>query len=735
MIQEFTIKNIATYNESGVKFTNLRKINFIYGSNGCGKTTVSNFLSFPQSEDYTDCELIWENNMSLKTLVYNRQFREGNFGKGTISGVFTLGHATKDELEIIESKKKELSALMEEGKKQKNSLEKLKSDLNVNQETFRDKTWQQVYKKHEQDFKEAFRGYLSKRSFTDKLIDEYNNNSSVLIGLDQLKEKSKIVFNKNIQVLPLLPIIGNDQLATIEYNEIWSKKIIGHTDINIGNLIQRLNINDWVNEGRKYIQKDSHICPFCQRETITEEFRKNLELYFNETFTANIQAVQTWGKKYIAISTELISLLESISERVRQNPVSKLNKDLFDATLKTLSGLIAVNKEHINNKHKEPSRSFNLVSTMEVQEKIRELIATANQEISKHNQIVENIHYERQKLILQVWKFIIVEYQNEIKSYLEEEKKLIAGINGLEKKVTKLREDYAVLNSEIKQLTQNVTSVQPSIDEINRILQLYGFTNFQIVPALNYENQYQIQRDNGTLAETTLSEGEITFITFLYFMQLAKGSVDKENIVEDRVLVIDDPVCSLDSNVLFIVSSLIKEMIKQIKDNVGNVRQLIVLTHNVYFHKEVSFMDGRTPKNKNTYYWILRKADNVTSVKGYEMENPIVSSYELLWKELKERNINSGITIQNTMRRIIENYFKILGKFGDDELIHKFTNPQEQEICRSLICWINDGSHCLPDDLYIEAPYDTIDKYFEVFQKIFEEMGHIAHYNMMMDEK
>lgn len=733
MIQEFTIKNIATYNESGVKFTNLRKINFIYGSNGCGKTTISNFLAFPQSEDYTDCELIWENNMSLKTLVYNRQFREDNFGKGTISGVFTLGHATKDELEIIESKKKQLSALTDEGKKQRNSLEKLKSDLNAAQETFRDKTWQQVYKKYEHNFKEAFRGYLYKRSFTDKLIDEYNNNSSVLIGLEQLQEKSKIVFNKNVQTLPMLPVVGDNNLTTIEQNEIWSRKIIGHTDVNIGNLIQMLNINDWVNEGRKYIQKDSHICPFCQRETITEEFRKQLELYFNETFTANIQAVQTWGEKYIAISTELISLLESISERERQNPVSKLNRDLYDATLKTLSGLIAVNKEHINNKHKEPSRSINLVSTMEAQEKIKSLITAANQEISKHNQVVENLHHERQKLIMQVWKFVIVEYQNEIKSYLEEERRLIAGTNGLEKKVAKLREDYAVLNREISRLTRNVTSVQPSIDEINRVLQLYGFTNFQIVPAPNHENQYQIQRENGILAETTLSEGEITFITFLYFMQLAKGSVDKENIVEDRVLIIDDPVCSLDSNVLFIVSSLIKEMIKQIKDNVGNVKQLVVLTHNVYFHKEVSFIDGRTPKNKNTYYWILRKVDNVTSVKGYEMENPIVSSYELLWKELKERDCNSGITIQNTMRRIIENYFKILGKFGDDELIHKFTNPQEQEICRSLICWINDSSHCLPDDLYIEAPYETIDKYFEVFRKIFEEMGHIAHYNMMME--
>ena len=84
------------------------------------------------------------------------------------------------------------------------------------------------------------------------------------------------------------------------------------------------------------------------------------------------------------------------------------------------------------------------------------------------------------------------------------------------------------------------------------------------------------------------------------------------------------------------------------------------------------------------------------------------------------------------MRRIIENYFKILGKYGDDNLINKFNNPQEKEICRSLISWINDGSHSIPDDLFIEQQDNIIDKYFDVFKRIFKEMGQIEHYNMMM---
>lgn len=229
-----------------------------------------------------------------------------------------------------------------------------------------------------------------------------------------------------------------------------------------------------------------------------------------------------------------------------------------------------------------------------------------------------------------------------------------------------------------------------------------------------------------------MSEGEITFITFLYFMQLAQGSTDKKSVTDERVLVIDDPISSLDSCILFVVSTIIKGVIKDIKKGVGNIKQIIVLTHNVYFHKEASFVNGREKENSDTNYWILRKNNNVSTVQSFKMKNPIKNSYELLWNELKDKDKTSPVSIQNTMRRIIENYFKILGKYGDDELIQKFKTHEEQEICRSLICWINDGSHSIPDDLFIESQDDTVEKYLKVFEEIFALTNHKAHYDMMM---
>ena len=187
-----------------------------------------------------------------------------------------------------------------------------------------------------------------------------------------------------------------------------------------------------------------------------------------------------------------------------------------------------------------------------------------------------------------------------------------------------------------------------------------------------------------------------------------------------------------DSTILFVVSSLLKEEIKKLKKGIGNVKQIIVLTHNIYFHKEVSFIDGRTNQNNDTFYWIVRKIDDKSHIQCYEKDNPIRGSYELLWDELKNADSLSIITIQNTMRRIYETYFKILGKYKDDDILEKITDTQEKEICRSLLCWINDGSHCVPDDLHIIQHDDIIGKYSSVFKRIFDIMGHIEHYNMMM---
>ena len=83
------------------------------------------------------------------------------------------------------------------------------------------------------------------------------------------------------------------------------------------------------------------------------------------------------------------------------------------------------------------------------------------------------------------------------------------------------------------------------------------------------------------------------------------------------------------------------------------------------------------------------------------------------------------------MRRILENYFSMLGKTKDEEIVESFATL-EKMICRSLLSWINDDSHSIPDDFYIDSYTDSVERYKEIFKEIFIRMGHEEHYNMMM---
>jgi wobble nucleotide-excising tRNase len=360
---------------------------------------------------------------------------------------------------------------------------------------------------------------------------------------------------------------------------------------------------------------------------------------------------------------------------------------------------------------------------------VKGLVSAANEAIQKHNTMVSNLAQERRTLTSEVWKFLL---ENEIKAqlaaYSSKKDGLNKAITALSAKIKQAEEDRRKKQAEIRALEKNTTSIQPTIDAINLLLKEFGFRGFSLAKS-EKAGYYKIVRADGTTAKETLSEGEKTFITFLYFYNLLKGSETETGMTTDRVVVFDDPVSSLDSDVLFIVSNLIKGVFKEVRAGVGHIKQVFVLTHNVYFHKEVTFnKDRRDVALKDETFWVVRKPDLQSTIKKHP-SNPIKTSYDLLWEEVRNPN-RSNLSIQNTLRRILENYFKILGNITHDDLCAHFEG-KEQVICQSLSSWVHDGSHYAHDDLFI-ADGNAVEAYLAVFRKIFEKSGHEAHYKMMM---
>ncbi|WRA70501.1 AAA family ATPase [Helicobacter pylori] len=737
-ISQISLKKVATFDENGASFENLKSINFIYGANGSGKTTTSSFLKNIAEngieDKFANSKIAWYNNESLKIEVYNKQFKEEQLRNSQVKGIFTLGKKTNENLEKIESKKELINKENEKKIKNEASLKKITQEKEWKEKDFADSCWEKLYKKFEKDFKETLEGFKRKEKFKEKILKEFENdkyNQSKIVGLEKLKEKIGIVFGENQTELALLECDLTD-FDSIENHSIWEQKIVGSGDVTIADLIKKLSNEDWVAQGREYV-KDNSICPFCQKETITEEFKKQLESYFDTSYQESTDTIKKMKEDYTNKTAEALERLDKIVKTEQNNSQTKLDTENLKRIIETLRSKINGNQQKMIDKSKEMSRNFKLDSNKNEIDAVRDLIKKANQQIANHNEIIKDTKNQKKNCVEQTWKFLVNEFKSDIQEYSKKYCGLEKGINNLEKEISENQEKVKKLENEIKELEKNMVSIKPIVNEINTLLKGYGFTNFSWA-CTEDEKFYRIQREDGQLVGETLSEGEVTFITFLYYYHLAKGSLKENDISKNKVLVIDDPISSLDSNILFIVSVLVKDLMKETIEEKTNIKQIIILTHNTYFYKEITLEYDKRYQGKYSF-WIIRKDNNVSKIEKFE-ENPIKNSYELLWQEVrqakKDNNI-SWVSLQNVMRRIIEHYFRILGGFKhNDSLSEYFENIEEGRVCNSFISWFNDGSHGNSDDLFVQSQDTSIETYLKVFENIFKVTGHEAHYKMMM---
>lgn len=666
----------------------------------------------------------------MQTLVYNRDFVDRNFKPSEdLKGVFTLGEQEIETLEKIAKLKSERNTLSEKVKGWNEALQgadgtggKLYEVSNL-EAVFKEKCWAQKVK-HDSKLQGGFEGVRNNsEKFKDRVLENINNTAA-LLSLDELTKKAETVFGRAPVIEPVVRVIDAGRLLAHEGNPILRKRVIGKSDVDIAAMINKLGSSDWVKLGRDYFDENDKVCPFCQQAT-KDSFARSLNEYFDETFLQESKSIRDLADSYKTDSERLQQQLSSIIA----SPGSVLNVTKLKEEKELLDSKLTINAQRIAAKVKESSQPVELEAIANVIAAIETLISNANDLIANHNRMVNNLSSEKRELTTQVWRFVIEELRTDTADYQAKKANLNKAVKGLQDQIQLAKAEQTLKAMEIRELERLATSVQATVDAINGLLQSFGFHGFSIANIPN-TTLYKLVREDGAAAMKTMSEGEKTFLTFLYFVQLIKGSETESGTTNDRVVVFDDPVSSLDSDILFIVSSLIKGLFEEVRAKRGHIKQIFVLTHNVYFHKEITF----SPKRRNgkaqgdESFWIVRKLDRVTKLESYP-ENPIKTSYELLWAELRRAD-RSNLTIQNTLRRILENYFKILGNVDFEDICAKFEG-REKLICRSLLSWVNDGSHFAHDDIYI-SDGTAVTIYLKVFKDIFYKLKHDAHYRMMM---
>jgi wobble nucleotide-excising tRNase len=731
MIESLSISKTATYGIAPQALDRLARFNFIFGTNGAGKTTISRIIANQGGHPY--CSITWKKGTPLEPMVYNRDFVDRHFNAvPQLKGIFTLGEQDIANLDAIAKKKAELDGITRNIEQLTNTLQGQdqksgkKGEISALENHIKDKCWEQK-QRYDEDFKDAFTGVRnSSERFKERVLTEWESNNADLKSFEHLKEKSKTVFGATPVVEAAIPEIGATHIAAHESNPILAKKVIGQEDVDIAKLIQRLSNSDWVKQGQAHFERSKPTCPFCQQK-VHESFEASLSSYFDESFTKDTMAIAELQSNYARDADALRVKLKAVVDGASRF----MDMEAFEAERSAIESRLATNALLLANKAREPSLPVRIEPMAALLATTSKLIADANTAVNVHNDISKNISKERADLTRQAWKHILeVELKTELTAYTTKRNGLSAAIIKLSSQIQEADALRATKAREIKELEKVATSIQPTIDGINGYLKSFGFRNFTIAKAHDGPF-YKLIRDDGSDAKDSLSEGERSFVTFLYFFHLLKGSESESGMTADRIVVFDDPVSSMDSDVLFIVSSLIKSLFEPVRKNMGGIKQIFVLTHNVYFHKEVTYTSDRREDDKagERSYWTVRKEPNGTTVERHT-SNPIKTSYDLLWAELR-RTPKSPLTVQNTMRRILENYFKILGRMDFDKICDQFDGPQKAK-CRSLFAWVNDGSHFSHDDAFYTIDQASIETYMEIFRKVFEKSDHLAHYEMMM---
>ncbi len=732
MIDTISLSNTASYATAPETLTGLSQFNFIFGTNGCGKTTISRVLA--DETQFPGCTVTWKGGTKLHPMVYNRDFVEKHFAQSAeLKGVFTLGEKHVDALAKIATATVERDGLTQKLAKLRGSLQGedgnggKRGEQAVLEAALKDRCWVQ-YKKHEAKLKGAFEGYRgSTEKFKGKILGEWASNTATLQPLADLEHRAGVLFDTTPTVEPAVPAITFAALIEYESASILKKRVVGKEDVDIAAMIATLSNSDWVREGVSYFEANQRVCPFCQQDT-PDSFSKSLRAYFDKTFETDTATIKTLIANY---KTEAARLQQDI-EAIIAAPSKFLDVDKLKLEKELLDSKTSINSQRLTDKQKEPSRQVELESVSNVRDAITALIGDANKQVSDHNAMVANLADERKTLTDEVWKYLLeVELKAELEAYMTKRDGLTSAVQALTERIRAVSEEIATKTAEIRELEKQVTSIQPTIDGINGLLKSFGFQGFSLAKAEN-GTSYKLVRADGSDAKATLSEGERTFVTFLYFFHLLKGSDSESGMSTDRIVVFDDPVSSLDSDILFIVGSLIKGLFDEVRSGTGHIKQVFVLTHNVYFHKEVTYNSKRVnvAMTEETF-WIVRKPDRNSRVQKHE-SNPIKTSYELLWSEVRNPH-RSCLTIQNTLRRILENYFKILGGIDPDKICGMFEG-KERLICKSLFSWVNDGSHYAHDDLYVSVDESMVESYLTVFKSVFQKAQHEAHYKMMMGE-
>ncbi|GED80613.1 hypothetical protein FC62_GL001054 [Amylolactobacillus amylotrophicus DSM 20534] len=548
---------------------------------------------------------------------------------------------------------------------------------------------------------------------------------------------------------------------------LLEKSIVSSSNSTFAEFVKRYQTNDWVRHGHEHFKSTDGQCPYCQ-QALPDDFEEQISSIFDDQYQSDLNAVKNFKTQYQHGLSTMIGILDSNA----LTSYSKLDLTEYKDKLELLKSLANDNLIKINDKIKEPSSTVTLTDTDSIIDEINGLITSSNQQIKNNNEIVAGKTAKKKECTIKIWELIYATLKPQVDAYHENMATFDAEINSFNEELTGIVAQGNKVKAKLAELNKQSINTTDAVDSMNALLRDSGFQGFSIRPKEGVTNVYEVVRHNGQVAEN-LSEGERNFISFLYFYQLVHGSQKDDGTREDKIVVIDDPVSSMDSGALFIVSALVRGMVDICRNN-GSlnrqnsisqdnyIKQIFILTHNTYFHNEVT--SNMTRYWDSVSFFLISKVDNNSHVKLYYREetdlqgkskaynvDPVQNGYHALWAELRDlsklQNVSS-VSVTHVIHQILDHYFIQMccydGNSIRDKILvenkHKFQivdadgNDAVDEryyLIQSMLSYLAATKNTIVDGHFIDEAMDA-QTCLRAFKEIFEIMEQDQHYAMMM---
>lgn len=654
-INDLTKKSFKNYSTPDNFF---KKKNIIFGYNGRGKSSLASGIAEQFLIDNDEAGLrYFDTNYVNDSLVIEDS--EGKLLKG-VKATFSKPDVNieksikgkRSQLVNIDGDKDKIKSEREQLRKKIDSLVKIKKGkVRIQSKNKNMLEVDNIYWEGCPDIDWVLRQY-NNDLVSAKKIEPDVNKLRIIDGNKDYEDEINTVEGLSLPKITY-PYMDKDTTKRIE-------KILART---YSDNVPSSEIISWLEKGISLHDTDADICLFCQN-------RSNF----------SIATIQERVNRYVADEKQKDSkFLKEISGQV-----SESIKDLEGSIDNKSTLYVFYDKSEIDNIfsfHKELSTLKSLSSQLTNKlSSMNDIITISPAEIQDIEYSISSLK-DRHERLYQIKKDKLKELREKdskqrvlvngaIGLAIKEDEDFNNKLDNLKKFEIEVRDKYdknIELQNEINRLESQKSDYGDFMNFLNEVLESIGI-NIRLDHCKDDKKLYYLRHSNkedGGLTVKDISEGEKNILALLFFyFELYKDDLQQKPKDEIKLILLDDPISSLDEGNRIYVLEIVKYILK------SKFEQVFIFTHSWNDFCDITY-GVHTGESNGGYEFFEVTKDSNSNSRIDMIEKPAISPYNVLFREVYELSkkdtayrLNNCELYHyaNSMRRVFEDFLSF--KYG-----------------------------------------------------------------------